>query len=65
MERMREKMRPQTTLQTLPQSATLPPKLPTAGNTDAAKQILALAVQAGRAAGFPGVDQIEKTLASL
>jgi uncharacterized iron-regulated protein len=35
------------------------------GKTDAAKQILTLAVQSGKAAGFPGVDQIEKTLASL
>ena len=36
-----------------------------AGNTDAAKQLLTLAVQAGKAAGFPGVDKIEERLKSL
>ncbi|MFP4584611.1 MAG: hypothetical protein ACLFN9_14675, partial [Desulfococcaceae bacterium] len=36
-----------------------------AGQKDAAKQVLTLAVQAGRAAGFPGVDRVEAMLESL
>jgi hypothetical protein len=36
-----------------------------AGNKDAAKQLLTLAVQAGRAAGFPDVDEVEALLESL